>query len=57
VNEACHGPIRADDKYTRPGAAQPGDDGDPVTGPGESKSEPERDSAGQEQTQAPTETS
>jgi ParB family chromosome partitioning protein len=38
-----------------PGAAQPDDDGDPVTGPGES--EPGRDSAGQEQTQAPTETS
>src|SRR5262245_32323688 len=37
------------------GAAQPDDDGDPVTGPGES--EPERDSAGQQQTQAPTETS
>jgi ParB family chromosome partitioning protein len=40
----------------RPGA-QPDDDGDPVTGPGASESEPERDSAGQEQTQAPTETS
>jgi hypothetical protein len=31
-----------------PGAAQPDDDGGPVTGPGESESEPERDSAGQE---------
>jgi len=40
-----------------PSAAQPGDDRDPVTGPGESKSEPERDSSGQEQPQAPTETS
>jgi ParB family chromosome partitioning protein len=39
----------------RPGAAQPDDDGDPVTGPAES--EPGRDSAGQEQTQAPAETS
>jgi ParB family chromosome partitioning protein len=39
----------------KPGAAQPDDDGEPVTGPGES--EPERDSAGQDQTQAPTETS
>ena len=37
-----------------PGAAQPDDDGDPVTGPGES--EAERDSGGQEQAQAPTET-
>jgi ParB family chromosome partitioning protein len=39
-----------------PAAAQPDDD-DPVTGPGESKSEPERDSTGQEQAQVPTETS
>jgi ParB family chromosome partitioning protein len=39
----------------KPGAAQPDDDGEPVTGLGES--EPGRDSAGQEQTQAPTETS
>jgi ParB family chromosome partitioning protein len=39
-----------------PGAHR-SDDGDPVTGPGESESEPDRDSAGQEPTQAPTETS
>jgi ParB family chromosome partitioning protein len=37
-----------------PGAARPDDDGDPVTGQGES--EPERDSADQEQIQAPAET-
>jgi ParB family chromosome partitioning protein len=37
-----------------PGPTQPDDDGDPVTGPGES--EAERDSGGQEQAQAPTET-
>jgi ParB family chromosome partitioning protein len=41
----------------RPEPTQPDDDGDPVTGPGSSENEPERDSAGQEQTQAPTETS
>jgi hypothetical protein len=38
-----------------PGADQPDGDGDPATDPGES--EPERDSAGQEPTQPPTETS
>jgi ParB family chromosome partitioning protein len=39
----------------RRGAAQPDDDGDPVTGPGED--EPERASDGREQAQPPTETS
>jgi hypothetical protein len=37
-------------------AAQPDDDGDQVTGPGDSEGVPERDTADQEQTQAPTET-
>jgi ParB family chromosome partitioning protein len=39
-----------------PGAAQP-DGGDPVASPGGGESEPERDSTGQEQAQAPTKAS
>jgi ParB family chromosome partitioning protein len=56
TSRAASGPSDSADE-AKPGAAQPDDDGEPVTGPGESESEPERDRTGQEQTQAPTETS
>jgi ParB family chromosome partitioning protein len=51
------GPSEPADGAGDPGAASPDEGGDPVTGPGDNESEPERDSPGQEQTQAPTETS
>jgi ParB family chromosome partitioning protein len=51
------GPSEPADGAGGPGAASPDEGGDPVTSPGDNESEPERNSAGQEPTQAPTETS
>jgi ParB family chromosome partitioning protein len=55
TGQAASGPSEPASE-ARPGT-RPDEGGDPVTGPGESESEPGRDSAGQEQTQVPTETS